>query len=231
MIYHSILYTTATDCLPIFATCTRERVPLRLGRTLARTVHVHARVAPVSRTDWLVPVRVPVSPCVRPHASVSAAGPTDVVHLFMSAFCPTMEVTRNKEVCVSADIPELGVSSGVRGDNSSIRERSSPFQGRPSPGFATCSPLPSCKGWLSSLGSHLPARRERGFRHRNLGRAAELRWVILFPRYLDTIPAFFQIWGNAVELPRRHEGLVDTGLKQAASPTGNGFVGIILTRR
>lgn len=110
MIYHIyLLYTTGTDYIPIFATRTKDRVPLRLVRTLAQTVYVHARVAPVyCRLTGSCRIRLPVSPCTWPHASVSAAGPTDVVHLFTSALGPTMEVTRNKQIVFLEDIPELG---------------------------------------------------------------------------------------------------------------------------
>lgn len=194
MIYHIyLLYTTGTDYLHVFATCTKERVPLRLGRTLAQTVHVHARAAPVYyRLAGLCRIRLPVSPCTRPHASVSAAGPTDVVHLFTSGLGPTMEVTRNKKVVFLEDIPELrrGVSSGVQGGIANVPFFSSstdPLPPRNRPAGVSPSLLPGSlhEGWLSDLGSRPPS--PAGARIPGTGTWDEQRssaGIFFFPRYL-----------------------------------------------
>lgn len=229
LIYHIyLLYTTGTDYLHVFATCTKDRVPLRLDRTLAQTVHVHARATPVYyRLAGSCRIRLPVSPCTRPHASVSAAGPTDVVHLFTSVLGPTMEVTRNKKVVFLEDIPELrrGVSSGAgwycECTFFSFYRYSTYLPGIGQPGFRhLCSPDSLYEGWLSDLGSRSPQPGGSADpRDRKLGRAAELRWDFLFPQ--DTwvrIPGFFLTWANAVGSSLGcHEGMVDTGLKQAVS--------------
>lgn len=162
-------------------------------------------------------IRLPVC---HPHTFVSAAGPTDVVHLFTSALGPTMEVTRNKKVMFLEDIPELGgVSSGVQGSycKCTSLHHCSPWN---SPAGVSPSLLPDSfyKGWLSDLGSRSPS--PAGARipgDRKLGRAAELRWVFLFPRYLGTgyDTGLLPNLGKCCWIPRRHEGLVDTGLKQA----------------
>lgn len=77
----------------------------------------------------------------RPHASVSAAGPTDVVHLLTSRLlCPTMEVTRNKKVVFLLTSLGLKFRPDVQGN---LRERDrdiSISQGEAQPGFATCFP-------------------------------------------------------------------------------------------
>lgn len=77
-----------------------------------------------------------------------------------------------------------------------IEQRDFHLPGEAQPGFATGFPL-HCEGWLSGLGSHLPARRERDPGTRPLGRAAELRWVFLFPRDLVMTPDSFLTWANA----------------------------------
>lgn len=90
---------------------TGGRVPLRRREILlsSQTVHVHAKKVALCTTDWLVRTgSVPrVAPSAQPRL-LSAADPTDVVHL--PTFYSMLHDGGNpkQEGHVSDDIPELG---------------------------------------------------------------------------------------------------------------------------